>query len=116
MEMLPPPESAEPSVHSMAIADPPPGATTINISRHGQAAQSMLTKSYRQSYEQEATVVNMTKTVTYDRASMDSEMLNAILEDSLNQPGNRDSNTIDLLAAAASDEEVPDDKDDTALL
>ena len=110
--MLPPPESAEPSVHSMAIADPPPGATTINISKHSHVAQSTLTKSYRQ----EANVVTTTKTVTYDRASMDSEMLNAILEESLNQPGNRDSNTIDLLAAAASDEEVPDDKDDTALL
>ena len=112
MEMLPPPESAEPSIHSMAIADPPPGATTVNISKHGHVAQSTLTKSHRQ----EANVVTMTKTVTYDRASMDSDTLNAILEESLNQPGNRDSNTIDLLAAAASDEEVPDDKDDTALL
>ena len=116
MEMLPPPESAEPSIHSMAIADPPPGATTVNMSRHGQVAQSTLTTSHRQSYKQEANVITMTKTVTYDRASMDSEMLNAILEESLNQPGNRDSNTIDLLAAAASDEEVPNDKDDTALL
>ena len=113
MEMLPPPESAEPSIHSMAIADPPSGAAAVNVSRHGQ---STLTKSYRQSYEGETTVVTTTKTVTYDRASMDSEVLNAILEDSLNQPGNRDSNTLDLLAAAASDEEVPNDKDDTALL
>ena len=113
MEMLPPPASAEPSVHSIAIAEPPPGATTITMSKHGQAVQSSLTKSNRQSYEQETNVA----TIKYDTASMDSETLNAILEDSVNQPGNRDSNTIDLLAAAASDEEViPEDKDDIALL
>lgn len=116
MEMVPPPDSVEPSVHSMAIADPPPGATTVNFSRHSQGAQSTLTKSYRQSYEQETHFMTTTKTVTYDRDSMDSDMVNAILEDTLNQPGNRDSNTIEILAAAASDEEVPDDKDDAALL
>ena len=114
MEMLPPPVSTEPSIHSMAIAEPPPGATTVTMTRHSRAAQSSLTKSHRQSYEQET---NITKTNTYDTASMDSETLNAILENSLNQAGNRDSNTIDLLAAAASDEEViPGDKDDIALL
>lgn len=116
--MMPPPESAEPSVHSMAIAEPPANAATFNISRHGQVAQSTLTKSYRQSYEQEThfTTTTTTKTVTYDRESMDSDKVNAILEETLNQPGNRDSNTIELLAAAVSDEEVPDDKDNTALL
>ena len=117
MEMLPPPESAEPSVHSMAIAEPPSGAATFSITKHGQIAQSTLTKSYTQSYEQE-THFTTTNTATYDRDSMDSDTVNAILEETLNQPGNRDSNTIELLAAAASDEEfeVPDDKDNTALL
>ena len=113
MEMLPPPMSTEPSLHSMAIADPPPGATTVNVTRHGR---STLTESHKQSYEQETHFMTTTKTVTYDRDSMDSDMVNAILEDTLNQPGNRDSNTIELLAAAASDEELPNDKDDTALL
>ena len=116
MEMLPPPESAEPSIHSMAIAEPPSGAATFSTAKHGQIAQSTLTKSYTQSYEQETHFT--TNTATHDRDSMDSDTANAILEKTLNQPSNRDSNTIELLAAAASDEEfeVPDDKDNTALL
>lgn len=113
MEIPPPPLSAEPSLHSMAIAEPPPEATKVKITRHGQ---STLVTSHRQSYEQETHFTTTTKNDAYDRDSMDSDMLNAILEDSLNQPGNRDSNTIELLAAAASDEEVPNYKDDTALL
>ena len=112
--MLPPPETTEPSLHSLAIAEPPAGATKIRTSKQGQ---STLTKSYRQSgYEEETEFITTTVNVTSDRISMDSDMVNAILEESLNQPGNRDSNTIEILAAAASDEEVPDDKDDTALL
>jgi len=123
MEMLPSPESAEASVHSMAIAEPPTGTNTVHVSKQGQVTtQSSLTKSYRQSYEQETQLITTTKTITYDRNSMDSDTINAILEDTLNQPGNRDSNTMELLAAAASDEEIPNDeevlndKDNTALL
>lgn len=109
MEMLPPPEPAEPSVHSMAIAEPPADATTVHVSRQGQVMQSTLTKSYKQSHEQETQFVTTTKNV--DRDSMDSDTINAILEDSLHQPGNRDSNTMELLAAVASDEEVPNDEE-----
>lgn len=133
MEMSPPPVSAEPSTHSLALAKPPPEATVIGSSKMVTAAQ-MGTASHSSSVQKGTTGYNtsysatMTKTyntsenttenvITFDRDSMDSDTVNALLEHSLNQPGNRESNTMELLAAVASDEEIPqDDRDDTALL
>ena len=117
MEMLPPPQSAEPSTYSLTLAEPPPDATVIGSSKMVTAAEmgtgytATMTKSYTTSSKTTEHVI------TYDRDSMDSDTVNALLEQSLNQPGNRESNTMELLAAVASDEEIPeDDRDDTALI
>lgn len=115
MEMLPPPESAEQSTYSLTLAEPPPEATVIGSSKMvtttNMGATTKMTKTYTTS---EKTTEHV---ITYDNDSMDSDTVNALLEHSLNQPGNRESNTMELLAAVASDEEIPeDDKDDTALL
>jgi len=112
--MLPPPTSAEPSTYSLTLDKPPPEATVIGskmVTTGNMGATTKMTKT-------STTTTNTTEhVITYDNDSMDSDTVNALLEHSLNQPGNRDSNTMELLAAVASDEEIPeDDKDDTALL